>query len=121
MKKLVLVFLIVVLAFSTVGAFTSTAKLSWTPPATFVDGVTLIPSIDLTGYRVYSGTSSGVYGTPVLVSGGTATTVTVTINAGTTYFAVSAVGVNGLESAKSNEGSKTVSAPSPGACVLTVQ
>jgi len=121
MKNVILVFLIVVLGFSTVSGFTSTAKLSWTPPTTFVDGSVLIPSVDLTGYKVYSGTSSGVYGAPVLVSGGTSTTFTVTINAGTTYFAVSAVGVNGLDSVKSNEGSKTVSAPSPGACVLTVQ
>ena len=119
----VLVFMMILSA-GPIIAFTDTAKLSWTPPTTFVGGAPLNPATDLSGFRVYQGTASGVYGAPIVVSNPTATTITLTIPSGVTYFAVSAVSsvANGsLEGAKSNEVSKVVSAPAPGGCTLTVQ
>ena len=121
-KILMGVFAVVMLASVTVAyAYTGTATLKWTPPTTFTDGTTLVPATDLSGFKVYTGTASGVYGTPILITGGTATTYTMSIGSGTTYFSITAVGTTGLESVKSAEVSKTVTVPAPGGCTLTVQ
>lgn len=71
-----------------------------------------------TGYKVYYGTSSGQYGSPISVGDVTQYTVT-GLNASTTYyFAVTAVNA-GTESQKSNEKSATTSSNSiPSAPVL---
>jgi hypothetical protein len=62
---------------------------------------------DLAGYKVYYGTASGVYGTPITI--GTQTTYTVTgLPPGTYYFAVTAYNTSGLESGYSNEVSQTI-------------
>jgi hypothetical protein len=64
---------------------------------------------DLAGYKIYYGTASGVYGTPVV--SGTSTTYTVTgLAAGTYYFAVTAYNTSGLESGYSNEVYTTIAA-----------
>ena len=102
-------------------AYTGTATLTWTPPTTFTDGTPLIPATDISSYKIYSGTSPGIYGTPAIVTGGTTTTYMMTIGTGTTYFALSVVGMNGLESVKSSEVSKTITAPAPSGCSLSVQ
>jgi hypothetical protein len=76
----------------------STASLTWSP-----DTLT-----NLVGYKVYVGTSSGVYSSAVNV--GNVTTYAVTnLGIGTTYyFAVSAFNSSGIESGFSNEVSKSI-------------
>jgi hypothetical protein len=63
---------------------------------------------DLAGYKVYYGTASGSYGTPVVV--GLQTTYTVSgLAPGTYYFAVTAFNTSGAESGFSNQVSAVVS------------
>ncbi len=63
---------------------------------------------DLAGYKIYFGTASRTYSTPIAI--GLQSTYTVTgLPAGTYYFAVTAFNRDGLESAFSNEVSTTVS------------
>jgi hypothetical protein len=123
MKKIfaVVAMLICLTSVSLVYGYSGTATLKWTPPTTFTDGTPLVPATDISSFKIYSGTASGVYGAPIVVTGGTTTTYTMTIGTGTTYFALSVVGINGLESVKSAEVSKTITAPAPGGCSLTVQ
>jgi len=80
------------------------AALSWTAPTQNVDGSALT---NLSGYKVYWGSSPRTYSSSASVSGG-ATTFTTNLAPGTWYFAVTAVDSTGAESAKSNELSKTV-------------
>ena len=78
------------------GPWTSTITISWnanTEP-------------DLAGYRIYSGTSSGSYGTPVQV-GAAATSGQVDITASATwFFAVTAFDTSNNESGFSTEVSR---------------
>jgi Dockerin type I domain/Purple acid Phosphatase, N-terminal domain/Fibronectin type III domain len=63
---------------------------------------------DLAGYKVYYGTVSGSYGTPVVI--GLQTTYTVSgLAPGTYYFAVTAFNTSGVQSGFSNEVSAVVS------------
>jgi len=72
------------------------ATLSWDPNT----------ASDLAGYKIYFGTSSGTYGTPI--DAGTQTTYTVTgLAIGPYYFAVTAYNTAGNESTFSNEVTKT--------------
>ena len=77
---------------------TSTATLSWAPNT----------DSDLAGYKVYMGTSSGRYGTPVDV--GNVTTYTAgNLTAGTTYyFSVTAYDQSKNASVHSSEVSKSI-------------
>jgi hypothetical protein len=84
-------------------AFAQTAMLSWTAPANNTDGST---PADLSGYKVYFGTSSGTYGAPINVGNVTSYTVT-GLGSGTYYFAVTAYNTSGDESGFSNEVSKS--------------
>lgn len=73
------------------------ATLSWDPNS----------ETNLGGYKVYYGSASRVYGTPLTV--GNTTTFTVSgLDAGTYYFSVTAYDTSGIESGFSNEVSKTV-------------
>jgi hypothetical protein len=76
----------------------NTANLTWSPDT----------STNLAGYKIYVGTSSGVYSSAVNV--GNVTTYAVTnLGIGTTYyFAVSAFNSSGIESGFSNEVSKSI-------------
>jgi hypothetical protein len=58
---------------------------------------------DLAGYRMYVGTSSGVYGAPVDVGLTTTYTVTNLLGKHTYYFAATAYNAGGMESGRSNE------------------
>lgn len=74
------------------------ASLTWNP----------VTSTNLAGYKVYVGTASGVYGTPLDVGNVTAYTVN-NLTIGTTYyFAVTSYNTTGKESAPSNEVSKSI-------------
>ena len=77
----------------------SSITLNWTPPTTDTDGT---PLTDLAGYKVYYGTSSGNYGTPINV--GNVTTYTISnLISGSYYFVVTAYNLSGIESNYSNE------------------
>ena len=56
----------------------------------------------VTGYKVYYGNSSGIYGTPIVIGNQTSYTVT-GLSPGTYYFAVTAFDASGNESEFSNE------------------
>jgi fibronectin type 3 domain-containing protein len=80
------------------GCFAADVPLQWDASVT--------PTV--TGYKVYVGTASGVYGTPITIGNVTAYTVTGLAN-GTYYFSVTAFDATGVESVYSNEVTETIS------------
>jgi hypothetical protein len=69
------------------------------------------PGPDVAGYKIYFGTASHLYGSPI--NAGNKTTFTFTgLDDGTYYFSVTAYDTAGNESGFSNEASKTISAAS---------
>ena len=92
---------LLLLAVSSTTLFAQTAILTWSPNTDAV-----------AGYKVYSGTASQTYGTPVDV--GNVTTFTMTgLQPGTYYFAVTAYNSARVESGRSNEVAKLVAATPP--------
>lgn len=82
------------------------APLSWTPPTTNTDGSSLT---NLSGYRIYYGTSSTTLSQTIQVSNASISTYVVeNLSPATYYFAVKAVTLTGAESVPSNIASKTV-------------
>ena len=65
---------------------------------------------DLAGYKIYRGTASGGYGSPIAILGSTSTSHTIsTLQSGTTYFfVITAYDTAGNESSYSNEVSKSI-------------
>lgn len=83
------------------------ATLAWTAPTTNANGTALT---NLAGYYIYYGTSPGSMSNQIQVTNPATLTYTVTnLSAGTWYFAVTAYTNSGLQSAKSDVGSKTIS------------
>ena len=76
----------------------TSASLSWSPPTN---------STGLAGYNVYMGTASGVYGPPINV-GNVTSYVLSNLAVGTYYFVVKDYNTSGVESAPSNEVSKSI-------------
>src|ERR1700690_1238325 len=96
-----LLFVTALMMISLPGAVTnaySSVTLTWTPPTTNTDGT---PLTDLAGYKLYYGTSSGNYGTPINV-GNVATYTISNLTSGSYYFAVTAYDLSGVESNYSN-------------------
>ena len=83
---------------------TGTAMLSWAPPATNTDG----SPVDLLGFRIYRGSSPQSLQPIRLVSALDTSVVIDSLPAGQHYFAVTAVSLNGAESAFSNIETKTI-------------
>jgi hypothetical protein len=81
------------------------AVLSWQAPTKNVDGSTLT---NLSGYKIYYGTTSRNYTQSVSVAGASTTQWTLSLAPGTYYFALTAIDAAGGESSKTNEVSKTV-------------
>ena len=82
------------------------AMVSWTPPTERTDGTTLE---DLAGYRVYYGKDADSLTKVVNITNvGQTSTLIENLGNGTWYFAVTAYCSSGLESAKSNVGSKSI-------------
>lgn len=82
---------------------TGTATLQWVPPTVNEDGSTT----RLSGFNIYSGLSQNTL-QPVATVGPYETSATVNnLPSGTVYFAVTALGTNGMESDLSNIASKT--------------
>ncbi|MGB5472479.1 MAG: putative Ig domain-containing protein [Gammaproteobacteria bacterium] len=92
----------VVPAQNTVGSF----NLSWTAPVARADG-TPLSLVDIGGYRIYYGTSSGNYPDTIDVSDGSAQSATVNnLPVGTYHIVMTTYDSNGLESARSAEVAK---------------
>jgi hypothetical protein len=81
------------------------ASLSWDAPTENVDGT---PLDDLAGFNLYWGAASRTYGVPVALSDPNATSHSIELSAGTYYFAMTALDLDGNESAFSNEVSKVI-------------
>ena len=82
-------------------AFSGFASLNWDAPTINADGT---PLIDLAGYKVYYGTSSGNYSQNINVGNVTTYTVNNLTEGVTYYFATAAYDTVGNESEHSNEG-----------------
>jgi hypothetical protein len=82
------------------------ATLSWSPPATRVDGS---PLTNLAGYKIDYGRMSGVYDYQIDVNNpGLLTYVVESLVSGEWYFAVAAYDSDGLHSDRSNEAVRTI-------------
>jgi hypothetical protein len=82
------------------------AAVTWSVPTQNTDGTALT---DLSGYRIFYGTSPSALTRSVDVSGSATTSRTVTgLGQGTYYFAVAAVNAAGVASDVSNAVSMTV-------------
>jgi hypothetical protein len=105
------VFLLIFLIHGEKSAMAGSATLTWSAPTTNVDGT---PLTDLAGYKVYFGTTSGVYSSSLSVGLNVGTPPSYIVNnlgAGTYYFAVTAYDAAGVESAFSTEASKNFTGP----------
>jgi hypothetical protein len=85
-------------------AGTVAVTLAWDAPTTYTDGTAATPTA-VAGYRIYYGTSSGIYTKSVDVAsaGTTPVAYTLILSHGTYYFAVTAICTDGPESDYSNE------------------
>ena len=79
-------------------------NLTWVAPTENVDGT---PLTDLAGYRIYYGDSSRAYSDSVDVNVISTTSYALTVPSGSYYVAMTALNLNGDESAYSNEILKT--------------
>ncbi len=88
---------------------TVSVTLSWAAPTSYSNGTTLVTA-DIASYKIYYGTTSGVYTQVVSVPSPGTTTVSQTLNLapGTYYFVVSDVDTSGVESNYSNQMSGTI-------------
>jgi hypothetical protein len=73
----------------------------------------------VTGYKIYYGSASGIYGTPITIGYVTAYTVP-SLGPGKYYFAVTAFDAQGNESVYSNEVSATINAKPSAPVTLTI-
>jgi hypothetical protein len=77
------------------------ARLSWQPP----NGPT---SSTLTGYRIRYGQAPGSYSRTVELADASLRSYDIALTTGTYYFAMSTLNGSGVETARSNEVSKTI-------------
>jgi hypothetical protein len=75
-------------------------SISWQPPTENVDGS---PLTDLSGFTIYYGEDSGDYTNQVEINNPSATNYSVTLASGEYYVAMTALDLEGNESALSNE------------------
>ena len=75
-------------------------NLSWVAPTENVDGT---PLTDLAGYRIYYGDDSQSYPNATDINDANATNFALTLPSGSYYVAMTALDVDGNESAYSNE------------------
>ncbi|MEP7311179.1 MAG: putative Ig domain-containing protein [Pseudomonadota bacterium] len=85
---------------------TGSATLSWTPPTQNTDGSALS---NLAGYRIYYGNDPNSLTSSIQITNpGLTTYVIGNLGAGTHYFAIASYTADGVESAMSGVGSKTI-------------
>jgi trimeric autotransporter adhesin len=85
------------------------ATLTWDAPATYTDGSAVNPATDITSYKIYYGTSSGVYSQSITVANPGTSTVSQPLHlaCGSYYFVVTAIDTDNNESDHSDEVFKT--------------
>ena len=82
------------------------ALLSWLPPTENTDKSVLT---DLAGYKIYYGTSPGIYGTPIIINNpGLSSILVESLPISDWYFVMTAFNSSGIESSYSIEVSKTI-------------
>lgn len=87
-------------------AAVGSATLSWGAPTLNTDGT---PVTDLAGYHIYYGTSVGALSSSIDVPGAATTEYEISnLSSGTYYFIVIAYNSLGIDSAPSNQASKTI-------------
>lgn len=85
---------------------TGSATLSWTIPTENTDGS---PLTNLAGYHIYYGATAGAWTSTITVLEATETSYVVSgLAPGTYYFAIVAFNSDGVDSADSNVGTKTI-------------
>jgi hypothetical protein len=83
-----------------------TALLTWTPPTENTDNSALT---DLTGYKIYFGTSPGTYNDTITINNpGLSNYLVENLASSDWYFAMTAVNSSGIESSYSEEVTKTI-------------
>jgi hypothetical protein len=110
---LLLMTMVATLHFGTLTAQATQAALTWSAPTTYPDGS---PITDLSGYKIYTGTSPGNYSQNINVGNLTSYDLTGLSDATSYYFAVTAYDSYGVESELSSAfGFTTPAAPPPAA------
>ena len=95
------------LSITVAAATAGTASVSWDAPLQRTDGS---PLTNLAGFRIYYGNSSGDLRYVISVNDpGARSTIVQDLTSGTWYFAATAIDAAGIESARSNVASKTIS------------
>jgi len=69
--------------------------LQWTPPTTLSDGTTAISLSDISGYKLFYGSSATNTPNVISVTNATTTQYTITLTKGSYYFVICAVDSNG--------------------------
>ena len=88
------------------GVNNGTALLSWLPPTENTDKSVLT---DLAGYKIYYGTSTGIYKTPIIINNpGLSSFLVENLAIADWYFVMTAFNSSGIESSYSIEVSKTI-------------
>ena len=83
-----------------------TALLSWLPPTENTDKSVLT---DLAGYKIYYGTSPGIYSTPIIINNpGLSSILVEDLAISDWYFVMTAFNSSGIESGYSTEVSKSI-------------
>jgi hypothetical protein len=83
--------------------------LSWTPPTENEDGTALT---DLDGYRIYWGTTAGIYPNSVTIDNESVSTYVIdNLSPGTYEFVATSFNTSGVESAYSSPATKVVQEP----------
>lgn len=106
-KIYIAILMVTIILLSAGNLLAGSATLSWTAPTTNSDGTALT---DLSGYKVYYGTTSGVYSSSVDAGNVMSYQLTGLTDGATYYFAVTAYDTSGNQSVYSSEVSKTLAA-----------
>jgi hypothetical protein len=95
-----------VFAINVVQTATGSATLAWIPPTANEDGTALT---NLAGYKIYFGADPNALVQSVQITNpGLTTYVVANLGAGTTYFTMTSYNTSGVESARTQVGSKTI-------------
>ena len=84
-----------------------TAKLSWSPPTTRVNGTSLTPD-EISSYRIYHSTDDGGAEFVYDIDADENSFDLADLQSGDHYFAITAIDINGYESDLSNVASKQI-------------
>lgn len=86
---------------SVAGSSSGSITLQWTPPSTLADGTTAVSPSEISGYKIFYGTSATYTPNVISLNDGTKTQYTLTLPTGSYYFVICAVDTNGNPGLKS--------------------